>query len=596
LILEVSVRTFKPQPIFENYTASYFGLPTAFRPNISVEKTFESFPYQIKTDNKHLRSFQEHSYKKPGDTYRILCIGGSIFAASGVNNNETFAYFLDQELKKRFPEKKFEVINAGKNLWELAEFDTYFLNEGYKYEPDLTVVYFHSGEISTMDFSKIEFDTIQFQRVSDHQVELKLNGLEFNQNLDTSSAMALNYIQNIPLYDTIFPISHLLRFFENHFRKNLTLNRASPNKGLKKNLEQSMKTWDWNMNDTIHWKTDYGEIANSSYRQKEAVIYSIALKKFAKLLNDSKSKLLFLTIPSPKEILKLENYSNDFKPFSFGDKDKITWLDLLKPFAEIQYKSLVPLSYPNVIHWTPAGHRLAAQLTFNTLIKDRLFPFIDNAPEIQPITKNQNLIQSISKANRRISKQLEAQGYAYFVKGVVNINLNQLDSAEKFLKISLKKSFNVKETLWQLGRVYFFKRNFKNAVIFIQRAIDNGLQTTDTVYTLLAKSFFNSKDFPQAELNFQKAIDFFPSNYINYLNYGKMLFFQNRFSDALNAFESANTLFPKNVDTLLGIASSSLRVEKNEKALETFKNILKIDPKNIPAQKGLNYLKTKKAR
>jgi tetratricopeptide (TPR) repeat protein len=596
LILEVSVRVIKPQPIFENHTTSDFGLPTAFRANIAVDKIFESFPYQIKTDNKRLRSFQEHSYKKPNDTYRILSIGGSIFAASGVNNNETFAYFLDQELKKRFPEKNFEVINAGKNLWELAEFDTFFLNEGYKYEPDLTIVYFHSGEISTMDFSKIEFDTIEFQKLSDHQVELKLFGLDFNQNLNTSSAMALNHIQNFPLYDKLFPTSHLLRFIEGYFRNNLIRGKTLSSKGPKKNLERSMKTWNWNMDDTIHWKTDYGKIMNSSYRQKEAVIYSIALKKFANLLNTKKSKLLFLTIPSPKEILKLENYSNDFKPFPFGDKDSITWLDLLNPFTEMQYKSLVPLNYPNVIHWTPAGHRFAAQLTFNALIKEKLFPFPDNAPALQPITTNQNLIQSVSNANKRISKQLETQGYAYFVKGVVNINLNQLDLAEKFLKISLDKSFNVKKTLWQLGRVYFFKRNFKNAAIFIQQAIDKGLRTTDTVYTLLAKSFFNSKNFPDAELNFQKAIDFFPSNYINYLNYGKMLFFQNRFSDALNAFERANTLFPKNVDTLLGIASSSLRIEKNEKAFETFKNILKIDPKNIPAQKGLDYLKTKKAR
>ena len=461
MILEVSVRILKPQPVFENHTTSNFGLPTAFRPNIEVEKTFEGFPHQIKTDNKHLRSFQEHSYKKPDDTYRILCIGGSIFAASGVNNNETFAYFLDRELKKRFPEKKFEVINAGKNLWELAEFYTYFSNEGYKYEPDLTVVYFHSGEISTMDFSKIEFYDIKFKRLADHQIELSLHGLNFNQHLNTSSAIALNFLQNIPLYDTLFPTSHLLRFIENYFRNNLIRDKTLPNNNSKKNLEQSMETWNWNMNDTIHWKTDYGEIINSSFRQKEAALYSIALKKFANLLNTSKSKLLFLTIPSPKEILKLESYSNDFKPFPFGDKDNITWFDLLDTFTKMQYESLIPFNFPNVIHWTPAGHRLAAQLTLNTLIKEKLLPSIDDTSEVPPITMNQNLTHSISNANKRISKQLETKGYAYFVKGVVNINLNQLDLAEKFLKISLEKSFNVKETLWQLGRVYFFKRDFK---------------------------------------------------------------------------------------------------------------------------------------
>ncbi|GEM_PF-2817400 len=447
-----------------------------------------------------------------------------------------------------------------------------------------------------MNFSEIEFDTFTFKRLSNHHIELEARGLSFNQNLNTTSATILNNIQNLPFYDKLFSISHLLRILENHFRKNLTLDNALPSKTSKINFDTILKTSDWNQEDVFQWKTDYGEIKRSSFRQKEAVLYSIGLKKFAHILSKKKSKLLILTIPSPKEILRLENYSNDFKPFSFGYQDNIYWLDLLKPFTEIQYQNLIPLNYPKVIHWTPAGHFLAAQLTFNKLIQKKIIPYSEKTPIIQFKKNNQNWTKSLLNSNTRISKQLNEQGYADFVKGVVYINLNRLDLAEKFLKISLEKSFNISDTLWQLGRAYFFKKDFKNAISFIQRAINDGLQATDTVYTLLAKSFFNSKKFANAESSFRKAIDFFPTNYINYLNYGKMLFFQNRFNDSLNAFEKANALFPNNVDTLLGIASSLLRIEKNEKALEVFKNILKIDPNNIPAQKGLNYLRIKKAR
>ncbi len=596
MIIEVSVRIIAPQPIFENHTTSYFGLPTAFRANLETDKVFQGFPYRIKTDNRRLRSHRRHSYKKPKEVFRVLCIGGSIFAASGVNNDETFAYFLNEEFEKEFPNKKFEVINAGKNLWELAEFDTFFSNEGYKYEPDLTIVYFHSGEISTMNFSKIEFDSIKFNRLSKNQVQLELQGLEFKQNLSTLYVKALNYIQRIPFYDDLFPISHLIRLFEKHFRKNLIREKTHTGKTPKKNLGHEMQSWSWKQSDLISWKTDYGEIINSSFRQKEATIYSIGLKKFADLLNKNGSKLLFLAIPSPKEILKLENYSIDFKPFQFGYKNNIIWLDLLKPLMKIQYESLIPLHYPNVIHWTPAGHLIAAKLTLNKIIEKEIFPFLNSKLRSQPIETNQKLLQSFLNANQRISTQLETQGYSDFVRGVVYINLNQLNLAEKSLKTSLDKSFNVKNTLWQLGRVYFFKKDFTNAINFMQKAIDNGLEATDTVYTLMAKSFFNSKNFSNANLNFKRAIDFFPSNYINYLNYGKALFFQSRFSEALNAFEQANKLFPKNVDALLGIGSSLLRIEKNERAFKVFQEVLEIDPKNIPAQKGLDYLKTKKAR
>jgi hypothetical protein len=140
-VLEGYFRVFSPEPIVENHTTSAFGIPTAFRPNLRVQHLFGKFPFLIKTDTRYLRNFLEVSYKKPKDTFRILCIGGPIFAASGVNNTETFAYYLQKTLEKQFPEQKFEVINAAKNSWEITEFYTFIENEGYKYAPDLVVAW-----------------------------------------------------------------------------------------------------------------------------------------------------------------------------------------------------------------------------------------------------------------------------------------------------------------------------------------------------------------------------------------------------------------------------------------------------------------------
>ena len=91
---EILLRIFSPQPSFPNHTTVAFGLPTAFQKNLDIDVSFGSFPFKIITDSHQLRSFQNVDYKKSPDTFRILCIGGSIFAASGVNNNETFAYYL----------------------------------------------------------------------------------------------------------------------------------------------------------------------------------------------------------------------------------------------------------------------------------------------------------------------------------------------------------------------------------------------------------------------------------------------------------------------------------------------------------------------
>ena len=155
-ILEGYFRFFSPMQTFENHTTSAFGMPTAFRANIESDQLFGEFPFHIKTNSKSLRNFREVNYEKPKDVYRILCIGGSIFDASGVNNDETFAYYLDKKLNDRGSKSKFEVINAGKSTWELADFFTYFKNEGYKYQPDLIIIYFHTGELNVMDFSELE--------------------------------------------------------------------------------------------------------------------------------------------------------------------------------------------------------------------------------------------------------------------------------------------------------------------------------------------------------------------------------------------------------------------------------------------------------
>ena len=47
------------------------------------------FQENFRKFHKNFRNFKKITYEKPKNTYRILCIGGSIFYGPGVNNNET---------------------------------------------------------------------------------------------------------------------------------------------------------------------------------------------------------------------------------------------------------------------------------------------------------------------------------------------------------------------------------------------------------------------------------------------------------------------------------------------------------------------------
>jgi hypothetical protein len=381
-VAEGYFRIFTPEPTFKNHTTSAFGIPTAFRPNLRVQHLFGEFPFLIKTDSRHLRNFIGVSHKKPNNTFRILCVGGSIFAASGVNNNETFAYFLQKNLEKQFPEQKFEVINAAKNFWEIAEFYTFIENEAYKYAPDLVVAYFHTGELSTMDFSELEADTIKLQRFSSHDVEIEIQGIAFNHHLNKSSAFILNLIQQIPLYDNLFNNSYLLRILEKKIRERLVDKKKFKNRLGKINIEKTMKSWHFKPTDRIRWKTEFGEIENTQVSQIEAMLYSIGLSKFYSLLNSINSKLAFLIIPSPQEILKLQIYPTNLNPIKINSQQTFTIINLFTKLASFQEKSLIPLNFPNVIHWTPAGHHIASKLAYNSMIESNIFPNIKNTKKL----------------------------------------------------------------------------------------------------------------------------------------------------------------------------------------------------------------------
>ncbi len=364
--LEAYFQLFNKQPVFENYTTAKFGIHTAYRQNQLVKTFLGDFPYTIKSNNKNLRNFRETSYKKPENVFRILCIGGSIFAASGVNNNETFASQLDQFLQSQNFDQKFEVINAAKNSWELPEYDSFFRSEGYKYSPDLVVIYFHTGEFLTLETSKYEADEVKFTRSSDNSVLIEIKGLKFNLGLNNTSVQSLKIIQSIPFYDFIFQKSHVLRFLESNIRKNLFLKKVK--KLSKFNLKESINTWDLRPGDSINWKTDYGKILNTSENQIKAVLYSIGLEKFYRRLKENNSDLLFLHVPSSQEVLKLEDLSNRAKPFPISKHPDLNWLNLTKPLEQFQLANFIPLNYPGFIHWTPAGHKLASFFTFNFLV------------------------------------------------------------------------------------------------------------------------------------------------------------------------------------------------------------------------------------
>lgn len=83
----------------------------------------------------------EFSSRKEPDTTRIFCFGGSSTLGPNLNFKETYPYYLQQNLDKKFAGKKFEVINAGVMAYTMQRINSLFKEEVINYDPDIITVY-----------------------------------------------------------------------------------------------------------------------------------------------------------------------------------------------------------------------------------------------------------------------------------------------------------------------------------------------------------------------------------------------------------------------------------------------------------------------
>lgn len=85
------------------------------------------------------------AYHKTPNTYRIFCLGGSTTAGWPYQHNAGFPSQLQARLSLLFPDKNFEVINAGVsaiNSFSVVE----FARELVRYQPDLFLIYMGHNE------------------------------------------------------------------------------------------------------------------------------------------------------------------------------------------------------------------------------------------------------------------------------------------------------------------------------------------------------------------------------------------------------------------------------------------------------------------
>ena len=145
-VAHVTPHQLKLEGSFKNYKGYYKFTPGKFG--------FERNTYYPYTINSLGFRGPEFSVKKAPGVVRVCVFGGSTTFGHGVEDGETYVYYLDKILNETGGVGRFEVINCGFPSYRMEHIYNLFSEEVVNYEPDAIVVYsawndaFMSGIVS----------------------------------------------------------------------------------------------------------------------------------------------------------------------------------------------------------------------------------------------------------------------------------------------------------------------------------------------------------------------------------------------------------------------------------------------------------------
>ena len=140
---ELYLRTFSPQPIIPRYVeTSSFGIRKNIG-NVQGVMTVPEYQHTFRTNSQGLRGTREYPFVKPPGVFRILVLGDSVALGHGVQDDETFAALLEDNLSNLRPT---EVLNMGVSGFGTAEELIQLRHVGLRYQPDLVILAYFQND------------------------------------------------------------------------------------------------------------------------------------------------------------------------------------------------------------------------------------------------------------------------------------------------------------------------------------------------------------------------------------------------------------------------------------------------------------------
>jgi lysophospholipase L1-like esterase len=142
----------------EFFDASTSAPRYVYKPNLSLAaKAGKLVPagsgdtVYFSTNSRGLRG-EDFPLVKPPGTIRVVCLGASTTEGL-VYDNETYPYYLQQELRQRYPDKNIEVINAGHHAYRARDNLALLEQEILPLRPDIIIWYEAANDLNFTEFS-----------------------------------------------------------------------------------------------------------------------------------------------------------------------------------------------------------------------------------------------------------------------------------------------------------------------------------------------------------------------------------------------------------------------------------------------------------
>jgi tetratricopeptide (TPR) repeat protein len=588
LVLEIFLRLFQPIILRPILSAPAFGIPSALKANLHEDAIFnKKINYKIITNDKRLRTTKFISYTKPKDTFRILCIGDSIFLGYGVNNNEMFSYYLENLLNSN-PNIKIEVITAATYTWSPVEFYLYLKNEGYKYSPDLIIMSKFIDDFSEITESRINFQNISYSKIKNGS-QIKMDGGQITEYPQGHLISLFNYLLNNWPLEQISKVSFVASKIQENIRSmQLNLlkkfdNTAIPRKKILDDLNAKE-------NEKISWLIPDAKFPILGELSLKQVQYYIVLKKIIEYMDKISSELLLLELPTYQEAYKIipRATSNSLEWENFHK------LNLFDDLTQFQSRQILPLYFPKDSHWTPAGHLFAAMIAYNYISKN-----IFKNSNIPIKLNSSETFRQLNKANERLQPIIESFPSRALLKALTLKNKGRHTEAIEELKKYLNIENNDPLALLNLGILYFETKRSKEAIIAFEKVLQVESKATPEPLFFLGKAFLELKQFKKALTYFLKTSKFENFNSREVFNsIAQTYFFLDEFDLAEKNWRLAIIQNPSYSGFHINLGILYLETQRNEKALREFIMSQKLSPKDPQGYllAGLTYLKNAQLR